>query len=155
MVQIRTQHWRTGTTLSSRRLDMGTPSAFRKSQTFRLNTKRPTSSLPNLDFEPTSIFPSLIRSSTCALLSPPIKHFAGKLLLHLALLLKPACNKKTIGGKLMWKAQGDVFLAAVHEDGGRLSETAKTLLNRLARHFSCITSEQSFYIPYALQRLHD
>jgi hypothetical protein len=52
------------------------------------------------------------------------------------------------------EAQGDVFLAIVHEDGGRLSETAKTLLNRLARHFSCITSEQSFYISYALQRLH-
>jgi hypothetical protein len=57
-----------------------------------------------------------------------------------------------------WKthveAQGDVFLAIVHEDGGRLSETAKTLLNRLARHFSCIPSEQSFYVSYALQRLH-
>ena len=57
-----------------------------------------------------------------------------------------------------WKAhveaQGDVFLAIVHEDGGRLSETAKTLLNRLARYFSSIASEQSFYISYALQRLH-
>ena len=52
------------------------------------------------------------------------------------------------------EAQGDVFLAIVHEDGGRLSETAKTLLNRLARHFSCIPSEQSFYVSYALQRLH-
>jgi len=57
-----------------------------------------------------------------------------------------------------WRAhvegQSDVFLAIVHEDGGRLSETAKTLPNRLARHFSCITSEQSFYISYDLQRLH-
>ena len=52
------------------------------------------------------------------------------------------------------EAQGDVFLAIVHEDGGRLRETAKTLLNRLARHFSCISSEQSFYVSYALQRLH-
>jgi hypothetical protein len=47
-----------------------------------------------------------------------------------------------------------MYFLLVHGDSGRLSETAKTLLNRLARHFSCITSEQSFYISYALQRLH-
>ena len=39
-----------------------------------------------------------------------------------------------------WKAyvetQGEVFLAIIHEDGGRLSETAKALLNRLARAIS-------------------
>jgi len=57
-----------------------------------------------------------------------------------------------------WKAhvdaQGDIFLAIVHEDGGRLSDTAKDLLFRLARHFGNSSAEQAVFMAYALQRLH-
>jgi hypothetical protein len=74
-----------------------------------LNTKRPTSSLPTLDFEPISICPSSILSSTFALLSLLIKRFAEKLLLYLALLLKQAYNKKMISGELMWKPKAMYF----------------------------------------------
>ena len=57
-----------------------------------------------------------------------------------------------------WKAhvdaQGDIFLAIVHEDGGRLSDTAKDLLHRLARHFGISPTDQSMFMSYGLQRLH-
>jgi hypothetical protein len=58
---------------------------------------------------PISICLNLTRSSTFALLSPLIKPFAEKLLLHLALLLKPEYNKKTTNGKLMWKPKAMYF----------------------------------------------
>ena len=57
-----------------------------------------------------------------------------------------------------WKAhvdaQGDIFLAIVHEDGGRLSDTAKDLLGRFARHFGSTPTEQAAYLTYAKQRLY-
>ena len=57
-----------------------------------------------------------------------------------------------------WKAhvdaQGDVFLAIVHEDGGRLSDTAKDLLHRFACHFGISLTDRSMFMSYGLQRLH-
>jgi len=57
-----------------------------------------------------------------------------------------------------WKshvdAQGDIFLAIVHEDGGRLSDTALDLLGRFARHFGSTLAEQVTFLAYAKQRLH-
>ena len=42
----------------------------------------------------------------------------------------------------------------MHEDGGRLSDTAKDLLGRFARHFGSTPTEQATYLTYAKQRLY-
>ena len=56
--------------------------------------------------------------------------------------------------KHLVEAQGDIFLALVHEEGGRISEPALALLDRFARHCSTSISEQNAFKTYALQRLH-
>ena len=57
-----------------------------------------------------------------------------------------------------WKdlvqAQGDIFIALVHEDGGRMGEPALDLINQLSHRFGSSKTERATLTNYALQRLH-
>jgi hypothetical protein len=62
--------------------------------------------------------------------------------------------KKDDKWKAPVEAQGDTFIAPVHEEGGRISEPALNLLDSFARRFGNTNIEQATYKTYALQRLH-
>ena len=63
-------------------------------------------------------------------------------------------TKKEDKWKTPVEAQGDIFLAPVIEEGGRINQSGLDLIDMFARRFGDTSTERDVFTTYALQHIH-